>query len=59
MKTPYGTLKVVVKAEEDEIDGDDELELSDRFTELEDELYDWLKLQELSYPEFEFDLLGG
>ncbi len=59
MKIPYGYLRISINAEEDEINGPDELALSDRFGEFEDELAEHLEHEfESRFPEFTFHISG-
>jgi hypothetical protein len=51
-KVDYGYLKVTVKAEEDEINGPNELALSDVFAAFSEDLEQWLEERETDYPEF-------
>lgn len=57
MKMPYGRLLITINAEQEEIDGEDELALSDQFVRFEEELIRWMdeEMRE-EYPEFTFDV---
>ena len=60
MKVYYADIKIKIKAEEDEINGSNEMGLSDKVWFFQEKLEKWLE-QEMKqeFPEFEFDVTGG
>jgi len=58
MKIHYGTVRIKVNAEEDEINGPGELALSDRFSLFQNKVEDAVINISEEYPEFEFEVFG-
>ena len=58
MRIEYGRFKIDVLAEKEEVNGPNELALSDKFAELEEVLWEALQELALNYPEFDFILRG-
>jgi len=52
MQVLYGEIVISARAEEEVINGPDELALSDRFYELETKFEEWLKQVGAEFPEF-------
>ena len=59
MKVPYADIEIKIKAEEDEINGSNEMALSDRVMEFQEKIEDAVEELRREFPEFLFDVTGG
>ncbi len=57
-KVPYAVLKITISAEEDEINGPDEMVISNQVWDVEEHLTKWLKREMETEYDFEFEVQG-
>ncbi len=59
MKMNYAEIEIRIKAEEDEINGPNEMALSDRVMEFQEKIEDAVEELRREFPEFLFNVTGG